>query len=271
VTDEIIENETAEDVSEELENQDVEESEEETTEPPEEEKAAKEAADLEARKQKRKERNNRRLAAHNQKIEAELAKIREENAYLKGQIQNREPAKPNLEDYDTQEEYLDALTDWKLDKRIAEAESDEPTPEDTETTQLVDQEVYDDYVEKGESQFGDDFKDMMEAASNGEFEASPVMAEAIFESENGPAIAMYLYDNPKESSKIARMTPARQVREILKIEGNLKPQKSVSRAPKPATPETKSGTNPGTVDLAKVKDAEEYRRIRMQQIYGNKR
>lgn len=253
----------------------------------EEQKAAKEAEDLEARKQRRQERNNRRLAQHAEKLAERNRKLEQDLAYERGQreamqkTRHQVPAKPRLDEYDTQEEYLEALADYKLDERIRKLEDADdadgkPDAEDTEdiptSTKIVDDEVFDSYLDKGEEQFGNDFNDMMEAAKNNEFEVSPFMAEVIFESDNGPAIAMYLYDNPKESAKIAKLNPARQMREILKLETNLKNgERRVSRAPRPPTPETKTGGNPRIVDLSKPMPTEDYIRQRRAQMESARR
>lgn len=63
------------------------------------------------------------------------------------------------------------------------------------------------------------------------------MAEAIMDSEQGPALLNYLTRNRGESEKIARMSPAQQGREIGRLEAKLaaKPHANrVSGAPPPA-------------------------------------
>jgi len=87
-----------------------------------------------------------------------------------------------------------------------------------------------------------------EAAKGGDFDAddflestvvTPVMAEAILESDAAPKVVKFLYNNPEEAERIAELSPARQAVEIGKLEAKLSaapaPAKK-SGAPAPITP-----------------------------------
>jgi len=233
-----------------------------------EEIAAKEeeiAKQKEETRNRRKERNNRRATAHIQKLESELQKMREEMAYLRGRTEQRtDDPEPNPDDYVTARDYQAALLDWG-ERQEPEIET-HPDQEITPVAQgpQIEPEVIEAYQAAGEERFGDDFNDMMEAAANGDFDCSPFMAETIFRSEQGPELAMYLYDHPREASKIARMTPAAQVREMLKLEAKQPKKPQVSRAPAPVNPE--KGGNPTVTDLSKPMDTAEYIRQRRAQM-----
>lgn len=73
----------------------------------------------------------------------------------------------------------------------------------------------------------------------GEWACSEPMAEAIEESEEGPAVAFYLAKNPELSAKLAQLSPIQVGRELARIEDRLvaerkaASQKSVSQAPPP--------------------------------------
>ena len=85
------------------------------------------------------------------------------------------------------------------------------------------------------------------AAKDGDFDAedflestvvTPVMAEAILDSDLAPKVVKFLYNNPEEAERIAELSPARQAVEIGKLEAKLSstaPAKK-SGAPAPITP-----------------------------------
>lgn len=82
----------------------------------------------------------------------------------------------------------------------------------------------------------EDFEDVLQ----GNWACSQPMAEVIEESEDGPALAYYLAQNPDVSSKLARLSAAQAGRELARIEDRLvaerkkAAQKPVSQAPPPA-------------------------------------
>lgn len=71
---------------------------------------------------------------------------------------------------------------------------------------------------------------------------TPVMTEAIKESEVGPELVRYLADDKKEVARIAGMTPVNAARALGKIEASIqaknvsKPANRISMAPDPITP-----------------------------------
>jgi hypothetical protein len=79
---------------------------------------------------------------------------------------------------------------------------------------------------------------------------SQAMAESIIDSDDGPAVAYYLGNNPDVAARIARLSPVQAGREIAKIEVRLAAerekasQKPVSKAPAP--PPHVTGSDPGT-------------------------
>lgn len=100
----------------------------------------------------------------------------------------------------------------------------------------------------------------------GDWACSEPMAEAIEESEEGPALAYYLAENPGVSAKLAKLSATQAVRELTRIEDRLvaerkaAAQKLVSKAPPPAPqldakePSTKVSTT--SPDSDKLSDDE---------------
>jgi hypothetical protein len=77
-------------------------------------------------------------------------------------------------------------------------------------------------------------------AVSGQWACSESMAEVIEESDEGPALAFYLAQNPDVAATLAKLSPAKSGRELAKLEDELvrerkkAAEKSVSKAPPPA-------------------------------------
>jgi hypothetical protein len=82
----------------------------------------------------------------------------------------------------------------------------------------------------------EDFEEVIQ----GHWACSQPMAEAIEESDEGPALAYYLAQNPDVSAKLAKLSAVQAARELTRIEDRLvserksAAQKPVSKAPPPA-------------------------------------
>lgn len=81
--------------------------------------------------------------------------------------------------------------------------------------------------------------DFAEVAQNPDLPVTPVMGEAILDSELGPKILYHLGQNPTEAARIAKLSPVAQVREITKLEAMLSPE---TAKPADEKPQTKSTT-----------------------------
>jgi hypothetical protein len=115
------------------------------------------------------------------------------------------------------------------------------------------------YHEKEEAARGryDDFE---QVAYNPSLPVTDVMAQTIQASDVGPDIIYWLGSNPKESARIANLSPILQAKEIGKIEAKLAadpPVKKTSTAPAPIAPVTaRSASTPAydTTDPRSVKN-----------------
>lgn len=277
------------------------------------EQAANEKSQKEASERTRKRREQRRNARAKRDAEAR-AKAEQEAAYYKGLAEGRSTAgvkdqadqdpRPMRADFIDEDEYFDARYDWKerqkeraqptkTQRQEPEQSRQQPqdaqAPSDTKTT-------YDDFKGQGQEQYGDDFDDMLRAADDGEFALTRDMYEAMMDTDVSVDISMYLYDNPDESRKIAKLSPYRQTKEIEKIKQTIAGQKGsseppntdkpadtgrasttlpaptprvskkVSNAPPPVRPEKKDGTVSPT-DLSKL-STEAFIRKRNKQLHG---
>lgn len=141
--------------------------------------------------------------------------------------------KPSVDQYQSYEEYLEALSDWKVEQRLTSerAERERRSREESQRTKAM---TYKERVEKAR----DKYEDYEQIAHGQHWTPSEAMTEAILESEMGPDIAYYLGNNPDEAARIARLSPASQHRELGKLEAKLSapPQTKPTKAPPPIEP-----------------------------------
>jgi hypothetical protein len=105
--------------------------------------------------------------------------------------------------------------------------------------------LVDEYKEREES-VRDKYGDYDTVVTSPQFMITDTMAETIVLSESGPDITYYLASNPSENTRISKLPPLAQAKEIGKIEMSLKSTpvvKKVSAAPTPiSTVKANSGT-----------------------------
>jgi hypothetical protein len=131
-------------------------------------------------------------------------------------------------------ESVDAYAEAKALKMIEQRE-----------LQRKQEEVLEAYHER-EEKAREKYDDFEQVAYNRSLNITEIMAQAVQASDVGPDIAYWLGSNPKESDRIARLSPLLQAKEIGKIEAKLTsdpPVKRTTSAPPPITPVTarKSG------------------------------
>ena len=136
--------------------------------------------------------------------------------------------KPKFSDYNDIETYTEALTDWKLEQKLAQQE------QKTKAKTVADS--YNDRVKE----FSKSRPDFQEVLASSDLSISDPVKELIFESDVGPALALYLAENEEEAERINGMSIVRQVAEIGKLEDKLSAKKVdkkvVSKAPAPVSP-----------------------------------
>lgn len=141
--------------------------------------------------------------------------------------------KPTVDQYGTYEEYLEALSDWKVDQRLASerAERERQQQEESQRSKAM---TYKERASKAREKY-DDYEQI---AHGSHWSPTQSMTEAIVESEMGPDIAYYLGNNPEEAERISKLSPAGQHRELGKLEAKLSapPPPKPTKAPPPIEP-----------------------------------
>lgn len=187
--------------------------------------------------------------------EAETTRLREENERLKNS-----PAelgdKPKMDDFDSEEEYMDKLTDWKMDKRDQDNATQSQENKTKNTQQEAEQEFnrkMDTMLDKGQEKH-DDFMVKVQNVPGNIFRQDVVAA--ITEADNSDDVAYFLADNLAEAAKIAEMQPTQRAIALGQISARLSATttQKLSNAPEPI----KAGGSKanGPVDESKLSDAE---------------
>lgn len=174
------------------------------------------------------------------------------------QPQQIEPTEPKLEQFQTYEEYVAALADYKADQKIKAWEQSVQQREQ-QKLQAERQASFEARIKNAEAEMPD-FRDV---ALNPRLPVSDTMAEAIREMEEGPRVLYALGQNPAEAARIASLPPTVAAVELGKFAVKaLMPQpKTVTSAPPPVNP-LSGGIGTRNADPDKMTDNEwaEWRR-----------
>ena len=147
-------------------------------------------------------------------------------------------AKPVENDFDTNAEFVEALSDYKADQRDAASA--------TKAAEQEAQNRQDDFysvINAGPEKYADFNEVVRKPTADGGPVITPAMLETIQESDNPVDITYWLGQNVGESKRIAYLSPLAQAREIGKLEMTLAgstglPQKVKTKTTTPTQPVT---------------------------------
>ena len=165
----------------------------------------------------------KRLAREQRKWEREQAqRIAEQQA-------RQQPTDIVPEQFETYEDYAEALAERKAQELLARREAEQQ------------QHAYFEAYHDREEVARDKYDDFEQVAYNPNLPVTEAMTRAILASEIGPDVLYHLGSSPSEAARISRLDPILQAREIGKIEARLSadpPVKKTSNAPAPIAPVT---------------------------------
>lgn len=128
--------------------------------------------------------------------------------------------KPKREDFEDEDKYIEALTDWKveskLNAKLADTAKEVKEDEDKQVAAEI-QEKVDEVTERGISKH-DDYEEVVFVK---DLALNQVMLDAILESDISEDILYFLGKNPDVSADIYKMKPLKAAKEIGKIEDRL--------------------------------------------------
>jgi hypothetical protein len=163
---------------------------------------------------------------------------------------------PTIDKFDNFDEYVAAKAEYIAKKQIEATLTDREKRQAEEREATSQRQIAESWGKKVE-QATAELPDFEEVISSADLPMTPLMRQAIMESDVGPKLAYYLATHPEEAVALAGMSGVGAVRTIGRIEERLaaaKPSVKVTNAPAPITP---VGTRAGVKkDPGKMSDAE---------------
>jgi hypothetical protein len=227
----------------------VTESKEPAKEPVQEEKKEPEAKEPEKPDQKELDKRAERKAYNQQKAWERLI---EEKATLKAKVELYEQQQaqkqaagddvPKRDAYDSDESYVQALTDYKVDKRMATVKEELARSQSTSKVQ----ESWASKVSKASQEYPDYQEALADA---GDVPINPEVAEELMSSDLGGDIAYYLAKHPEEVGQLNRMETRSIARYVGRLEEKIEREKAsaskvkLSKAPAPIKPASPSSAS----------------------------
>lgn len=170
--------------------------------------------------------------------------------------------KPKMEAYQSEEEYLDALTDWKIERKL-KTEQEKSAKESIEKSEKASITALNSMMENSMNKGAGKYEDFSEVVLDDNLKITEAMTDTIVSSEIAEEILYFLGKNPDVSETISKMEDLKAAREIGKIEAKLlapQPRKKTSTAPTPITPIQTTGMIEKSPDIMSMG---EYRRWRL--------
>lgn len=160
-----------------------------------------------------------RLAEENRLLQERLTRLEQKLDPEKPKAQEV-TGKPTQDQFETHEEWVEALADWKLEQKLSEREQKAQVQQVTQS-----------WEEKKEAA-RQEYEDFDEVLADMETPA-PVVVAVMAESEQSAKIAYYLGQHPDELRKINQMSPPKAALAVARIEAGF--AKVDPPAPKPTT------------------------------------
>lgn len=209
-----------------------------------------------------------------EKLNSKISQAEQEREYwkqeaLKAKQPDRSEAKPEGKpspgDFETHDDYVEALTDWKLDQKL-QAQSAKQKESQIKSEQQARIQTHLDRIQSFVKEHEDFEETMMEVD---DVPISIAVQELILESENGPELMYELAKNRKEFEKICKLSPLAAARAMGAFEAKLgkQTQPKTTKAPPPIRP-VGSKASAGVTKSPDEMDFQEYKRWRAQHPSG---
>lgn len=151
--------------------------------------------------------------------------------------------RPKLDDYQSYEEYTEALTDWKLDQRMA-AQTKEAQDREAQAQQ---QQAQFQFNQRAQT-VREDHPDFDAVVGNPTLPISEAMMDAAYASEKGPEVLYYLGQNPEEAHRIAQLQPIQAAMEMVRVEQSLERAANTNSSTPDPIPPVNAGGGRQSVD-----------------------
>lgn len=217
------------------------------------------------------------LVSQRKAAETEAQQAKREAAELRSRLEAmsaqaapvKEEPRPDRSKFSNDEEYIEAVAEWKADQRLAKREQEQAEARSkAEREQLV--KGWQAAQQRARAEI-DDYDDVIKGS---DVQLPGHLHQAILESDVGPHLAYYFAKHPDEAKRYVGMSPTKALRELGRLEDRLsegaddehpaakpspKTEVEKSKAPPPITP-VKDGR---AVDPGPAQSFEEYRARRL--------
>lgn len=211
-----------------------------------------------------------------------IDRLTRENAELKAQLAAtvqpppqtqrlaEQPGKPALENYETLEQYQEALTEWHLNQREAKRQADA----DAKAERDAQEKLQTEWTSRQQTarKAHKDYDSVIESVAAPEGPGVAAARQAMLEDSAGAEILYHLCTHPDELKRIAALHPIAAVREIGRLSATFSPpiangKQRLSDAPPP--PPSRGKPAPVTESLddpAVLNDFRKWERLRKAQL-----
>lgn len=157
--------------------------------------------------------------------EQEIERLRSELAAKSQEAAKPVKDKPKLDDFDSQAEFLEALTDWKL-QQVKEESKKEIEQEKQKTQAQLKAESYNAKLAKAKEELPD-YDEVLEdfTDEHGDVEISGALTALLSDSQVGPKVLYELMKNKDEFDRLNSLSPLAAAKEFGKLEAKLTPEK----------------------------------------------
>lgn len=147
--------------------------------------------------------------------------------------------KPSLDQFESYDGYLEALSDWKVDQRL-QAERQQTQEREQQATQQQREYEFSLRVQT----FAETHPDFDSVVRNPSLPITQEMVEVAQSSDKGPEVLYHLGQNPEEAHRISQLSPLQQALELGRLEVSLsRPSRTQTGAPPPIEPVSGTGGN----------------------------
>ena len=174
-----------------------------------------------------------------------------------------ETTEPKIDDYQSYDEYVSALADYKAEQKVRAILGEQETKRAEAEAAKSREDREREFMSRAES-YKAERPDFETVAFNPLLPVTQEMADVINASENGPQVLYHLGRNMAEAQRISNLPPVMQAAELGRIEARITmPQANLnSAAPEPIEP-VGGGDGPGVAKHpSEAKDMAEYVRLR---------
>jgi hypothetical protein len=180
--------------------------------------------------------------------------------------------RPNQDDFETYDQFQEALVDWKVNLRLTERDAVERERIERVSAKRAHDAVVDAHAVRIDTfrAAHSDFDAVIEQGKS--LPMTKPMQDSVLNSDMGPAVMYHLCQFPEECDRMAAMPPMVAIREMGKLEARIEAAQtgpassaaSMTSAPRPIKP-VGGGATASTVPLDQM-DYQSYRRARMKQF-----